>query len=140
LQSDANVLRRGVVAVVLRERRFLVIRRSQNVIAPGALCFPGGGIEGGESQEQALVREFHEELGALIRPKRRVWQCTTRWHALLAWWLGDIDDTCQMVPNPLEVASIGWLTPNEMLQEADLLESNRAFLESLDRGEIVLPS
>jgi 8-oxo-dGTP pyrophosphatase MutT (NUDIX family) len=33
----------------------------------GQICFPGGGIEPGESAEQAAVREIHEELQ--IRPE-----------------------------------------------------------------------
>ena len=39
--------RRGVVAVVVLEERFLVIRRSQEVVAPGTYCFPGGAVEAG---------------------------------------------------------------------------------------------
>ena len=42
--------RRGVVGVIFREDRLLVIRRSLTVVAPGLLCLPGGGIE--EVQEQ----------------------------------------------------------------------------------------
>jgi len=50
-----------VVAVILRGERFLVICRSQQVRAPGMYCFPGGGIEPGETEEQALRRELLEE-------------------------------------------------------------------------------
>lgn len=35
----------GVVVVVEREGRFLVIRRAASVIAPNAWCFVGGAIE-----------------------------------------------------------------------------------------------
>ena len=66
----AHSSRQGAVAVVVRDDRFLVIRRSANVVAPGAFCFPGGGIEAGETEERALVREFREELGATIVPVR----------------------------------------------------------------------
>ena len=130
--------RQGAVAVVVRGGRFLVIRRSAAVVAPGAYCFPGGGIEAGETEEQALVREFREELGATIVPVRRVWRSTTRWQVELAWWLGElpIDGTLQL--NPAEVASVQWLAPDEMLVLAELLESNRAFLRALAEREIVL--
>src|SRR6478735_8048179 len=106
--------RRGAVAVVVRDHRFLVIRRSEHVIAPGAFCFPGGGIETGETEEQALVREFREELGATLTPVSRLWQSTTRWQTELAWWLGIVDEACQFVPNPLEVSSVHWLSSDEM--------------------------
>ena len=130
--------RQGAVAVVVRGGRFLVIRRSAAVVAPGAYCFPGGGIEAGETEEQALVREFREELGATIVPVRRVWRSTTRWQVELAWWLGElaIEDTLEL--NPAEVDSVQWLAPDEMLALAELLESNRAFLKALSEGEIVL--
>ena len=66
--------RRGVVGVVVRDGRMLVIRRSRSVVAPLVYCFPGGGIEAGESEEEALVREFREEIGVTIRPVRRLWR------------------------------------------------------------------
>jgi 8-oxo-dGTP diphosphatase len=98
-QHDSEAIRRrGAVAVVVRDSRFLVIRRSAQVIAPGAFCFPGGGIEADESEERALVREFQEELGAAIRPLRRVWKSITRWQVELAWWLGELDPRVELLP------------------------------------------
>ncbi len=130
-------IRRGAVAVVLCDGRFLVIRRSKLVVAPGALCFPGGLIEADETEEQALVREFHEELGTAIRPLRRVWRSTTRWHVQLAWWLGEVGPSVKLLPNPAEVESSHWMTREEMLDHEHLLESNRAFLRALAEGEVV---
>ncbi len=130
--------RRGAVAVVARRGRLLVIRRSQSVVAPGAYCFPGGAIEGGESEEQALVREIREELNVEILPKRRLWQSVTPWQVHLAWWLAELPAGAQPVANPAEVESIHWYTPAEMAGLAELLESNRAFLRALSAGEIEL--
>ncbi len=137
-QPEGNGPRRGVAAVVLRGQRFLVIERSAYVVAPGAFCFPGGTIEPTEAEEQTLVREFREELGATIRPVRRVWQSTTPWGVELAWWLGQLEERAELVPNPREVASTHWLTRDEMLARAELLESNRHFLAALAAGQIVL--
>ena len=50
-----------------------------------------------------------------------------------------MDDDAQLVANPAEVASVHWLTPSEMAAKEDLLESNREFLELVQRGEIELP-
>lgn len=130
--------RRGVVAVVVRQRRFLVIRRSEQVVAPGAMCFPGGAIETGESERQALVREFREELGAEIGPVARVWRSTTPWHVELAWWLASLPAEVNLTLNPAEVASLHWLSPAEMLAQERLLESNRQFLAELAAGRIDL--
>jgi 8-oxo-dGTP diphosphatase len=130
--------RRGAVAIVVRDGRMLVIRRSRSVVAPLTYCFPGGGIEGDESEEDALVREFREEIGVAVRPIRRIWQCVTPWKVRLGWWLGRLKPDAQPVPNPAEVESIHWLTPAEMIRLPGVLESNRTFLELVRRGEIDL--
>jgi 8-oxo-dGTP diphosphatase len=130
--------RRGAVAIVVRDGRMLVIRRSRSVVAPLTYCFPGGGIHRGESEEHALVREFREELGAAVRPVRRLWQCMTAWKVQLAWWLGELERDAIPVANPAEVESIHWLTPAEMARLPNLLESNREFLKLVRRGEIQL--
>lgn len=129
---------RGSVAVIVRRGRLLVIRRSQRVVAPGAFCFPGGGIQADESEQEALVRELREELGVAVRPQRRLWQSITPWRVELAWWLADLDPEAEPVPNPAEVESVHWVTPEELARLPDLLETNRQFLQALDCGAIDL--
>jgi 8-oxo-dGTP pyrophosphatase MutT (NUDIX family) len=134
--AEPVIRRRGVVAVVMRDERFLAICRSELVVAPGKVCFPGGGIEGDETEPAALEREMLEELAVGIRPLRCVWRCVTSWGTSLAWWLGEIDAEAILVPNPTEVASVHWLTREQLLERADLLDSNRHFLEALAGGEL----
>ncbi len=128
----------GVVAVAVSDDRFLVIRRSLHVAAPGAFCFPGGRVEAGESEEAALAREMTEELAVEAAPIRRVWRSVTSWHVELAWWLVRLDSAEKMRPYDREVASVHWLTGPQMRWLPGLLESNSQFLDALDRGEIVL--
>lgn len=131
--------RRGAVAICRREDgRMLVIRRARGVVAPGAYCFPGGGIEDGESEEKALRREFREEINVGVRPTRRIWRSRTPWKVELSWWLAELEPGAVPVPNPDEVESIHWLTPDEMARLPELLPSNREFLDRVARGEIRL--
>ena len=130
--------RRGVVAVIVREGRFLVIRRSLTVEAPGAYCFPGGAIEPGESEEQALVREIQEELGVAVLPLRRLWVSQTSWQVDLAWWLAEYPLDAVLQLNPAEVALAAWHTPDELAALEGVLESNLAFLAALARGDALL--
>jgi 8-oxo-dGTP diphosphatase len=130
--------RRGVVGVAARDGRLLLIRRSRTVVAPGMYCFPGGGVEGDESEPQALVREFREELDVAIEPLRLLWRSVTPWHVQLSWWLVDMAVDAEPVPNPVEVESIHWLTPAEMAALPDSLPSNFEFLDALAAGRIVL--
>lgn len=129
---------RGVVAVVLRDDKFLVIRRSQHVRAPGMYCFPGGSIEDGESEEVAVVREFAEELGAVIAPQRRLWTSLTATNVQLTWWLVSLEAQDEFRPNPLEVESIHWLTHEEALALPRLLPSNRDFYAAWQSGDFEL--
>jgi (d)CTP diphosphatase len=129
---------RGAVAVVFEGGRFLVIRRSPHVVAPWAYCFPGGAIECGESVEEALVREIREELGTVIYPICRVWESVTPWGVPLSWWQGRLEPDAPILPNPSEVASVHWHTPEETARLPGLLESNLAFLEALASGQIRL--
>lgn len=44
------------------ENRFLLVKRGKEPLK-GSLAFPGGGVEAGESAEQAAHRELMEETG-----------------------------------------------------------------------------
>jgi 8-oxo-dGTP pyrophosphatase MutT (NUDIX family) len=128
------IRKRGVVAVIVRGERFLVIRRSQHVRAPGMYCFPGGGIEPGETEQQALVRELAEELAVAARPIRRLTESVTPWRVHLAWWLAEIDAGSELVAQPNEVESFHWLTAAEIRKLPNLLASNVEFLEAWEKG------
>ena len=57
-----TVLREAVRAIILEGHRLLMVYSPVN----GDYKFPGGGIEPGESHEQALAREVQEECGAAL--------------------------------------------------------------------------
>lgn len=56
-----------VGAAIVRGRRVLAARRSAPAAVAGGWEFPGGKVEPGESEMDALVRECREELGVEIR-------------------------------------------------------------------------
>lgn len=77
----------GVVGVLVEGGRLLAIRRAEGIRAAGFWCLPGGAIEPGESQEQAIVREMEEELGLAVRPVGKVWEwLRPDGLLLLHWW------------------------------------------------------
>ncbi len=131
--------RRGVVAVIIREDRFLVIRRSLAVTAPGKLCFPGGGIEPGEEESESLRREMMEELALEVSPVRRLWRSTTPWGTKLAWWLADILPAAEPDPDPEEVAEVFWMSRLELQSAEDVLPSVPQFFQAWRKGRLSLP-
>jgi len=131
--------RQGVVAIIQRDEALLVIKRSSLVVAPDAFCFPGGGIEEGETEEAALRRELLEELGVVVEPERCVWRSQTPWNVELGWWTARLAlPEVTFVPSQHEVAEIHWLRIPEILALPNLLASNVQFLERVMRGEVLL--
>ncbi len=135
MSESLGGVQHGVVAVIERDVRWLMIRRGEGVIAPGYLCFPGGGIEAGETAEQALIREIREEIGLDVRPERVIF----RWQRsdgklMLQWWRASLSDEQQEPqPSPHEVAEIRWVTLTELKTLRPALESNRIFLEHFEK-------
>jgi ADP-ribose pyrophosphatase YjhB (NUDIX family) len=56
-----------VSAAIFRDGRVLIVRRGRPP-AHGLYTLPGGGVELGETLEQAVVREVREETGLAVAP------------------------------------------------------------------------
>lgn len=101
-----------VGAAVLDGRRLLAARRLEPPHLAGGWELPGGKVEPGESEEEALIRECREELGVDIRLLRRIggdWPLGAS--AILRVWTAEVVDG---VPQPLEDHSeLRWLEPHE---------------------------
>jgi 8-oxo-dGTP diphosphatase len=135
-QEDGRV--HGVVVACRDERgRWLCIRRSRHVAAPLKVCFPGGGIEAGESQESAVIREMSEELGIAVKPIRCVWRWESPTSELTLWgWIAEREPG-EIVPDPNEVAEVLWLGSKQAIQHPDAMPTNRNFIEALGRNDEV---
>jgi 8-oxo-dGTP diphosphatase len=123
----------GVVIGVRRaDGRWLLVRRSTHVALPHKVCFPGGAMESGETQEQACVREAREELGITVRPLQLVWKHEFADRPItLFGWLVDVEQSA-MRPDPMEIEEVLWLTPAEGASHPDGLPTNREFIEALE--------
>jgi mutator protein MutT len=131
VQPDGRV--HGVVAAIRREDgRWLCVRRSRHVAAPLKVCFPGGGVDAGESQEDAIVREIREELGIAVRPIVRTWtQVIPDRDLVLHGWLC-VHVAGELRPDPAEIDEVLWLHSHEAVAHPDAMPSNRDFILTLD--------
>jgi ADP-ribose pyrophosphatase YjhB (NUDIX family) len=57
----------AVSAAIFRDGRVLIVRRAR-ASAKGVYTLPGGGVELGETLEQAVIREIREETALDIEP------------------------------------------------------------------------
>ncbi len=57
---------RVVAALVERDGRYLITQRHETAVLPLLWDFPGGRVEEGETDEEALAREVMERLGVSV--------------------------------------------------------------------------
>lgn len=63
---------RVVAAVISQDGKYLITQRRETAVLPLLWEFPGGKVEDGEADDQALERELAERLGARIRVGMKV--------------------------------------------------------------------
>lgn len=118
-------------AILDGDGNVLVAQRAEPPHLAGWWELPGGKVEPGERDEDALVRECREELGVTIRLDRRIggtWPAMDGF-VLRAWTArpASVDD----VVRPLEHAAVRWVPPAE-LGDVDWLPSDHALAAQLE--------
>ncbi len=87
----------------------LLAQRPEGKIAAGYWEFPGGKIEPGESADEALLRELHEELGVAVRAARPLIRLRHAYHnrivILDTWLVTDFDGE----PQSRENQALAWV-------------------------------
>ena len=124
----------AVVSVIFDGERFLTIKRSQEVRAPGAIGFAGGGVEPDETQADAIVREMQEELGLKVAPIQHVWTCHTPRGVELNFWQVRFVGEQQIKLDPNEVEFYAWHTPQSLREQFNLISSAVPFLDAWEAG------
>jgi 8-oxo-dGTP pyrophosphatase MutT (NUDIX family) len=124
----------AVVAVILRDGRFLAIQRGPAVPYSGWWAPPSGRIEPGETQAEAVAREVAEELGLDVEPLAKVWECPTDdGRYTLHWWTAH-PRTTDLELHPGEVSAARWVTPAEYLALEPAFAGDREFAASVLPG------
>ncbi|GII85961.1 DNA mismatch repair protein MutT [Sphaerisporangium siamense] len=101
-----------MAAVIVEEGRVLAAQRARPPEMAGGWEFPGGKVDPGESDEQALVRECREELGVAISVGERVggdWPLSPG-YVLRASFARLVSG----VPHPHEHLALRWLRRDEL--------------------------
>lgn len=121
----------GVLGIIREDGRLLIIQRSKHVRVPLVWCFPGGEIESGETQKDALVREMKEELGVEVEPGECLMtQIKHDGRLVLYCWSARIVSGVPR-PDPREVAAIEWMTPAEIRSAPEMLSGTTDILNRI---------
>ena len=105
---------RVVAAVIPREDRYLITQRRPTAVLSGLWEFPGGKVEPGESEADALRREVQERVGVDVE----VGACIARrthdydgYSVDLTLYQATIDPAAD--PQPVRVADCRWVKSAE---------------------------
>lgn len=124
-------LRIGCSAVIFdaARERILLTRRTDN----GQWCLPGGGMDAGESLEEACIREVQEETGLRVQVSRLIGVYSTP-HRIVTyadgnrWQIIAHSFEAHVIGGELtlsdETTALGYFTPDE-IAELDLMEHHR---------------
>jgi 8-oxo-dGTP diphosphatase len=126
---------RVVAAVIRRGGRTLVTRRGPGSARAGQWEFPGGKVEPGEGEPEALRRELAEELGCPAEVGPLVLRHVHRYPELeveLAFYRAALPAGAE--PRCLGVAELAW-AERGTLAGYDFLEGDRAVLPALEADD-----
>lgn len=132
------VVAAAIVDDVVAPSRLLAARRRRPQTLAGRWEFPGGKVDPGETPEQALHRELHEELGVAVRlgqelpsPHPSGWPISDRY--VLRLWSAVVTDG---TPEPLvEHDELRWLGPGQWL-DVPWLDADVPIVEALMAGPV----
>jgi len=107
---------RVVAAVIEHGGRYLITQRNANAVLPLLWEFPGGRIEGDESESHALLREVKGRIGVEVVVGAKLGEHVhdyTTYRVQLTMY------SCQLPaearPYPATVADLRWVTSREFL-------------------------
>jgi 8-oxo-dGTP diphosphatase len=103
-----------VGAAIILDGRVLACERAEPPEMSGKWEFPGGKVEPGEGEAEALVRECEEELGVLVEVGARVGEDIALNHgnAVLKVYVASLTNGRQ--PRAIEHSELRWLGVDEL--------------------------
>lgn len=103
---------RVVAARIVRDGQYLLTQRNPHAVLPLLWEFPGGRVEEGESDQDALTRELQEKLGVeavVAELSMHVTHEYDRYHLDMLVYHA----TISAEPHPLGVHSVRWVEPTD---------------------------
>lgn len=130
MASSLHIFRIGVFAVIESQGKILLARRRDI----GWWNLPGGGMEAGETVDEALRREVREEVGLAITIDYLVgvYSKPQKSEVVLTFWCHP--DGSDQATNSDEVSETGWFTP-AALPEPLLPKHRQRLLDALRQGD-----
>lgn len=111
---EKNVIR-VVAAVIEQDGRYLITQRSKAAVLPLLWEFPGGRVEAGETDEDALIREVRGRIGVDVSVAGKLGEhhhSYEHYDVHLTMFTCTIPDG--VYPRPVTVNDLRWVTSGEL--------------------------
>ncbi|MBA3280214.1 MAG: (deoxy)nucleoside triphosphate pyrophosphohydrolase [Geodermatophilaceae bacterium] len=116
-----------VAAAIIRGGKVLAAQRSSPPALAGLWEFPGGKVEPGETEGQALIRECQEEIGVLVTPQCFLGEVPNPYgRGGVRLWSAVLCKPDEAQPVALEHLELRWLGASD-LGSVQWLPGNRQF-------------
>lgn len=130
MQTERTIPQIIVGAAIIENGRVLACERAEPPATAGRWEFPGGKVESGESELEALFRECEEELGVRVEIGARVGADVPLASGLAVLKIYQARLLNGDVPQRLEHAELRWLGPDE-LYSVDWLPADAPIVDAL---------
>ena len=126
-----------VAALIEKDGKVLLTQRSPNKHLGMTWEFPGGKVEYGETDEEALKRELQEELGIEIDVGSRAFETCHGYGSREVHLLIYKAKLIAGVPEAIDVNSLQWAYPKELLSKS-FPPADLVFVQEIAAGRIAL--
>lgn len=126
---------RVVAALIRQDGRVLLTQRKPGRHLGLSWEFPGGKVEAGETDDEALRRELQEELGVTVTVGSR---CFETRHTYGAREMHLLVYRCRLIegdPKPLDVNAVEWVE-EKRIREREFLPADMPLVHGLAHGLI----
>jgi|SRR5690606_3100821 len=113
----AKQLIRVVAGVIERDGRYLITQRKATAVLPLLWEFPGGRVEEGESEGQALVREVRHRIGTDVQVFEKLGDHFHEYESydvLMSMYACELPEGAE--PRPVGVNDTRWVSSEELEQ------------------------
>lgn len=109
-------IKSAIAVIIVKDNKFLVSRRTNTRTFKGHMQFPGGEVDFGESEEDAVNREMIEETGMTVFNLEHVFTCSDETTDNLAFYTAS-SNYIPIAKEPDKVDYLRYLSREELLKE-----------------------
>lgn len=107
---------RVVAAEIERDGHYLITQRRETAVLPLLWEFPGGKVEPGEQDHEALVRELQERLGIRVAPGPLSLHVAHEYERYVLDLVVYHAKIIEGEPQPLRVRDVRWVSPADFVE------------------------